>query len=200
MIFNMPKISGRYIGYARVSIDDQTLYQYEDALTKAGCERIFFEDAMTAVAEHRPELAKAEAALMPGDAFVVLAIDRAFRSTIDALLFLDRINKRGIIFWSIYQRIDTSTPEGRKWFTEAAADAEYERSVISRRTKEKMAAAKRRGQHLGRPYKLSKRKLTRAHHLVNLRGMPLSEVAQSLEVSPVTLRRGFRRLRLPGAA
>ena len=148
------------------------------------------------MAKERPGLALAEAALKPGDAFVVLAIDRAFRSTIDALLFLDRINHRDVIFWSIYQRIDTSTPEGRKWFTEAAADAEYERSVISRRTKEKMAAAKRRGQHLGRPFKLSNKKLARAHHLVNVRGMQLNDVAESFGVSPITLVRGFRRLRL----
>lgn len=196
MLNRMPEISGHYIGYARVSTYDQTLFQYEDALKTAGCDQIFFDEATSAIAKERPGLKQAEQALNSGDAFVVLAIDRAFRSTIDALLFLDRINQRGVTFWSIYQCIDTSTPEGRKWFTEAAADAEYERSVISRRTKEKMAAAKRRGQHLGRPYKLSKRKLARAHQLITSRGVPLRQVAENLEVAPITLVRGFERVGL----
>lgn len=196
MINRMPEIAGRYIGYARVSTDDQTLYQYEDELNAAGCDAFMYDFARSGDDDERPGLAAAEASLKRGDAFVVLDIDRAFRSTLDALLFLDRINKRGVTFWSIHQNIDTNTPEGRKWFIESVASAEYERAQISRRTKIKMAAAKRRGQHLGRPYKLSRKRLARAHHLVTTRGMPLSDVAQSLDVAPITLTRGFLRIGL----
>lgn len=90
-------------------------------------------------------------ALKPGDTFVITAIDRAFRSTIDAIIFLDNITKNGIAFRSLVRNIDTRTPEGRRWYIHAASDAEYERAVISRRTREQMAAAKRRGKNLDAP-------------------------------------------------
>jgi DNA invertase Pin-like site-specific DNA recombinase len=179
-----------------VSTDKQTLYQYTDALTEYGCDKIYMEDAISASATDRPELSAAENDLTEGDAFVVLSIDRAFRSAIDALLFLDRINKRGVTFISIYQMIDTNTPEGRKWFTDSASNAEHERAIISRRTKDKMAAAKLRGQHLGRPYKLSNRKIVRAFRLINDQGHSATEIAKRFGVSPITMKRGFRRLNL----
>ena len=135
----------------------------------------------------------ARAALGAGDSFVVLSIDRAFRSTLEGLLFLDGLHKEGITFQSIYQCVDTRTPEGRKWFTYSVADAEYERAVISRRTKDKMAAAKRRGKHLGRPYALSMSKTLAAHDLV-INGLPISRAAELFSVSHRTLTESFKRL------
>ena len=186
---------GRRIGYARVSTDTQTLYQYTDALMAAGCAEadIFYDDATSAVAEKRCGLQRARACLGPGDTFVVLSIDRAFRSTIEGLLFLDGLHREGIEFVSIYQNVDTHTPEGRKWFTYAVADAEYERAVISRRTKDKMAAARRRGRHMGRPFKLKRRRVMRAWHLVRDKGMEIDEIAALWEVAPVTVTRAFKR-------
>jgi DNA invertase Pin-like site-specific DNA recombinase len=183
----------RRIGYARVSTDKQTLYQYTDALEEAGCDPIFTDEATSAVALHRPGLMEARAALQPGDTFVVLAIDRAFRSSIEGLLFLEGLHREGIHFQSIYQQMDTLTPEGRRNFTYSVADAEYERAVISRRTRDKMAAAKRRGIHLGRPYKLSKRRTVAAHRQVTEGGLELQAVASRCRVSPITLTRAFER-------
>ena len=145
----------RRIGYTRVSANRQTSFQSEDQLKCAGCDEIYSDFAISAVAKNRPGLMKARSRLQPGDTFVVLAIDRAFRSTIEGLLFLDELHREGVAFHSIYQNIDTTTPEGRKWFTYSVADAEYERALISRRTKEKMAAAKRRGVKFGRPRALT---------------------------------------------
>lgn len=184
---------GRRIGYARVSTDKQTLYQYTDALRRAGCDEIFVDDAISAVARNRPGLQRARTRLRPGDTFIVLAIDRAFRSTIEGLLFLDELHQQGTTFHSIYQQVDTRTPEGRKWFTYAVADAEYERAVISRRTKEKMAAAKKRGKHLGRPFKLSRRRALNAHRLATVGGLCISAVAKKYSVAPVTITRAFQR-------
>lgn len=183
----------RRIGYARVSTDKQTLYQYTDALEDAGCNTIFTDEATSAVAPHRPGLMEARAALRPGDTFVVLAIDRAFRSSIEGLLFLEGLHREGIHFQSIYQQMDTLTPEGRRNFTYSVADAEYERAVISRRTRDKMAAAKRRGIHLGRPYKLTKRRTLTAYRQVTEGGLELQAVATRCRVSPITLTRAFDR-------
>ena len=181
------------VGYARNSTDKQTLYQYTDALKAAGCKPIFVDEATSAVAKKRPGLQEAREALKPGDTFVVVAIDRAFRSTIEGIMFLDEIRGQGIGFESIYQQIDTSTPEGRKWFIDMVNNAEYERAVISRRTKEKMAAAKRRGIHCGRRFALSSKSTRHAHRLMTERGLSLAEAARRKRVTPMTLRRSFER-------
>lgn len=186
----------RRVGYARVSTDKQTLYQHIDALKAAQCDEIFTDWATRATAKERPGLREARAKLKPGDTFVVLAIDRAFRSAIEGLLFLDALDKQGISFHSIYQQIDTRTPEGRKHFAYSVADAEYEVATISRRTKEKMAAAKRRGQRLGRPHKLSERRIVHAHRLMSQKGLGVTQVAAKCKVAPITLRRAFKRLGL----
>lgn len=188
-----PEETGRRIGYARVSTDKQTLYQYTDALEAAGCREIYTDAATSAVAKDRPGLQEARAALSPGDTFVVLAIDRAFRSTIEGLLFLDGLHSEGMDFFSIYEPYDTRTPEGRKNFAHAVADAEYERAVISRRTRDKMAAARKRGVHLGRPHKLNKDRVLRAHHLVTENGERVERIAKRYRVSPVTILRAFER-------
>ena len=190
--------TGRRIGYARVSTDKQTLYQYTDALKAAGCESIFTDPATSARTKDRPGLQKARTALEPGDTFVVLAIDRAFRSTIEGLLFLDGLHKAGVHFHAIYQQMDTRTPEGRKRFTYDVADAEYELAIISRRTKDKMAAAKKRGVHLGRPYKLSQHRILTAYSRIQTGGRTLDQEAARLKVHPVTIVRAFKRHGLEG--
>ena len=167
-------------------------------MRKSGCAKVLVDHGVKATAKSRPKLEKIKKLLKEGDIFVVWAIDRAFRSTIEAILFLDDLKTRGVEFQSLTQQIDTRTPEGRKWFIDTASWAEYERAIISRRTKEKMAEAKRRGQHIGRPFKLSKPRILKAHKLITHKGMELDEVAIRYDVSPVTLTRGFKRYRLEG--
>ncbi|MBL27253.1 MAG: DNA resolvase [Rhodospirillaceae bacterium] len=184
---------GRRIGYARVSTAEQTTDQQVAALRRAGCRRVFVDDAVSAIARDRPGMEKARRALRPGDVFVVWAIDRAFRSTREAILFLDDLLQIGIEFQSLTQLIDTRTPEGRKWYIDTASWAEYERAIISRRTREKMAHAKLAGKHVGRPYKLTRRKVMRAHDQVAREGIDIREVADRCEVAPITIARAFRR-------
>lgn len=191
---DIPFQRGRKIGYARASTDKQTLYQYLDALEGEGCDEIFTDYATSAVAANRPGLTSAKQTLQPGDVFVVLSIDRAFRSAIEGLLFLSDLHRQGITFFSIYQQMDTRTPEGLKRFTYDVADAEYERAIISRRTKDKMAAAKRRGLHMGRPFKLSLRQVKNAHRMVTEKNIEIKDVARRYGIKPHTLERNFRRL------
>jgi FMN-dependent NADH-azoreductase len=103
--------------------------QQMDALRAAGCDRIFKDKAVRATAKKRPALSAVRQALKPGDTFVVTAIDRAFRSTADAIAFLDEVMRNGVTFRSLAQHIDTRTPEGRKWYIDAANSAEYEEKV-----------------------------------------------------------------------
>ena len=173
-------------GYVRCSTDKQTVMQQVDALRAAGCVRIFRDKAIRATAKKRPALLAVRKALKPGDTFMVTAIDRGFRSTAEAISFLDEIMKSGVIFRSLAQSIDTRTPEGRKWYIDSANNAEYERAVISRRTREYMAAAKRRGKVFGAKRKLSPKQIAEARRA--LKGSKtLDQVAKKLKVSKRTL-------------
>src|SRR6266478_1598102 len=67
------------IGYARVSTDDQSLSLQRDALSKAGCKRIFTDTASGAPTQ-RPGLADALSHLRKGDSLVVWKLDRLGRS------------------------------------------------------------------------------------------------------------------------
>ena len=185
--------SDKRIGYARVSTDKQTTDQQIFCLQQAGCTHIFVDDGVRATAAIRPGLQEAKNALAPGDIFVVWAIDRAFRSTLEAIQFLDELMQAGIAFQSLTQAIDTRTPEGRKWFIDTASWAEYEREIISRRTREKMAAARRQGQHIGRPFKLSPCRVHVAHRLIADKGRTLDDMAALFRVSKITLIRAFKR-------
>lgn len=185
------------IGYVRCSTNRQMVLQQIDALRAAGCARIYKDKAVKATAKNRPGLIAVRKALKPGDVFVITAIDRAFRSTIEAIIFLDEITKDGITFRSLVQNIDTRTPEGRRWYIHAASDAEYERAVISRRTCEQMAAAKRRGKMFGRPRKLSKKQITWARKVLRGKNKKTkSQTARELSVCTRTLTRALHSSKL----
>lgn len=177
-------------GYVRCSTNRQMVLQQIDSLRAAGCKYIYRDKAVRATAARRPGLIAVRKQLRSGDTFVVTSIDRAFRSTMDAIRFLDEITKDGITFKSLAQNIDTRTPEGRKWYIDTASWAEYERAVIARRTREAMAACKRRGKKFGRPRKLSKKRIAWAKRELRA-GKNEKSVARRLRVTPRTLKRAL---------
>ena len=100
------------LGYARVSTDGQSLDAQQAALAAAGAEKVFAEKISGAVAD-RKAMAKAIAALGPGDAPLVTRLDRLARSTRDLLNVLDAVGKAGAGFRSLADTwADTTTPLG----------------------------------------------------------------------------------------
>lgn len=196
MTINSDIKSGRRIGYARVSTDRQTTDQQIHELRRAGCKKVFVDDGIKATARIRPGLEQARLELQSNDIFVVWAIDRAFRSTLDAILFLDEIDLEGIAFLSLTQNIDTRTPEGRKWFIDTASWAEYERAMISRRTKLKLKEARNRGVVLGRPRRLPPKDIFRAYQRITGQHKTIKSEAHRLGVAPITLNRSLKRMGL----
>ncbi len=149
------KPKGRKIGYVRVSDKDQSENLQIDALKAAGCTVIFGDHGVSGSITKRCGLADMLDSLEAGDTLVVWKLDRLGRSTIHLLQLLSDLRDRGVDFQAITQGIDTTTAVGRMLYGQLAVFAEYERSLISERTKAGMAAAKARGVHIGRP-KLSK--------------------------------------------
>jgi DNA invertase Pin-like site-specific DNA recombinase len=141
------------IGYARVSTADQTLALQRDALTTAGCERLFTDTASGAKAE-RVGLAEAIGYAREGDVLVVWRLDRLGRSLKHLIETITALAERKVGFKSITENIDTTTPAGRMMMQMVGAFAEFERAMIRERTSAGLAAARAEGRIGGRRKKL----------------------------------------------
>jgi DNA invertase Pin-like site-specific DNA recombinase len=135
------------IGYARVSTPDQKLSP-SDALERAGCERVFDDQASGARAD-RPGLAEALAYLRSGDTLVVWKLDRLGRSMSHLIQKISELAARGIGFRSLTESIDTTTPGGMLVFNIFGSLAQFERDLIRERTQAGLRAARERGSRAG---------------------------------------------------
>lgn len=140
------------IGYARVSTHEQDCALQEDALKAAGCDVIFLETASGAK-RNRPQLQAALYAMTEGDTLVVWRLDRLARSLRHLLETIDILESKGAKFRSLTEAIDTASSGGRLILAVMGAIAEFERSIISERTRAGLEAARLRGRKGGRPRK-----------------------------------------------
>jgi len=177
------------IGYARVSTDEQNLNLQIDALRLVGCDQILCDRGFSGALKSRPALDDALALLKPGDTLVTWKLDRLGRSLAHLISLVTDLERRGVAFKSVSDAIDTSTAGGRLQFHMLGALAEFERSLISERTKAGLRAARARGAVLGRPAKLRNIDIDKA--LTQTPRRPLSETANRLDVSRSTLLRAI---------
>src|SRR4028119_938939 len=105
------------IGYARVSTDDQNLDLQRDALSRAGCERIFEEKESGRAGTKRPALEAALTFLRPEDQLVVWKVDRLGRSLREMLDTAHKLQEQGVKLRSLTEAIDTETPTGWLMFS-----------------------------------------------------------------------------------
>ena len=145
----------RRLGYARVSTHGQTLDAQLEQLRAEGCAKIFREKVTGARADRR-ELLKLLKAITPGDVVTVTRIDRLARSTFDLFAIVKQIVDAGGQFRSLAEPwADTATSTGRLMIAVLGGLADVERDLIRTRTAEGRSRAKARGQHMGRPPKLT---------------------------------------------
>jgi DNA invertase Pin-like site-specific DNA recombinase len=175
------------IGYARVSTQDQNLDLQIDALTKAGCEKLF-DDKTSGSRAERPGLSKALETLRTGDTLVVWKLDRLGRSVKNLVDLVAALQKQGIQFNSLTDAIDTATPSGRFFFHVMASLAEMERELTIERTRAGLETARKLGRKGGRKRRMTDSKIESAKRLL-ADGVPLRDVALNLSVSIPTLYR-----------
>lgn len=183
----------RRIGYARVSTADQDLTPQLDILNAKGCDPIYSEHASGKKAD-RAELANALKALRGDDTLVVWRLDRLGRSLPDLIATINELARRGIAFESITEAIDTTTAAGKLVFNIFASLAEFERHLISERTRAGLAAGRARGRMGGRPPALTPKQLREARLLLTDPEATVTAVAERYEVSRSTLYKGLREL------
>lgn len=177
------------IGYARVSTKEQNLDRQIDALQACGCEKIF-SDQISGAKKDRPELNMMKAQLREGDVVVIDKLDRLGRSLKDLISIVSDFESKGISFVSLKDHMDTTTPSGKLIFHIFASLAEFERSLISERTKAGLAAAKARGRLGGRRPGLSdeaKKTAMAAETLYKAGDHSVSEMCEQLGISRPTL-------------
>jgi DNA invertase Pin-like site-specific DNA recombinase len=180
------------IGYARVSTGEQTLDLQQDALTAAGCERLFT-DVLSGAKVSRPGLDEALSQIRKGDTLVVWRLDRLGRSLSHLIETVTGLAGEGIGFKSLTEQLDTTTPGGRLVFHLFGALAEFERDLIRERTQAGLRAARARGRTGGRPKKLADPKtLALAQKLYADGETDIATICQTLGISRATLYRALK--------
>lgn len=188
------KPTGKLIGYARVSTEDQELRLQRDALEKAGCWNIYEEKA-SASRGKRPVLDLALMDLRPGDVFVVWKLDRLARNMRQLYALVDAIHAKGASFKSLTEGVDFTSPAGELMFSMLGAFAQFEAAMTAKRTAAGIKAIKDRGLHYGAKPMLSAAK---AKALVKMRksGATAAEVAKRFKVSTGTVNNYVKRAKV----
>ena len=168
------------IGYARVSTAGQNLDSQYDALTQAGCDKIF-SDQVSGVKASRPGWDQLLEYLRPGDTVVVTELSRMARSLIHLLEVVRAFEEEEIELISLRENIDTSTATGRCFLSIMGAIAQMERELKEERAAAGRNAAKARGRTGGRP-RTSKEKLEQARVLYENSDRTAAEVCRSLGI------------------
>jgi DNA invertase Pin-like site-specific DNA recombinase len=183
------------IGYARVSKSDksQSLNLQNDALKKAGVSKEnIYSDYASGKNDNRPGLDACLKALRENDVLVVWKLDRLGRSLRHLINTVLNLNDRKVGFKVIAgagANIDTITPAGRLVFGFFAALSEFERELISERTKAGIESARARGKKGGRKFALTKAQVRLAEAAMGKKETIVSELCKELNVTRQTVYR-----------
>lgn len=155
------------LGYARVSMSDQTPALQLDALKAHGVpeDRIYY-DRASGSGVKRPEFELMMRDARAGDVVVVWKLDRLGRSTRQVLNTFFELDQKGAKVRVLTQPLlDTSNPMGKFFVSVMAAFAEMEKDIIKERTKAGLAAARLRGKVGGRASFCTDEEILAVRHL-----------------------------------
>jgi DNA invertase Pin-like site-specific DNA recombinase len=146
--------------YARVSTADQhSGLESQIRALKEHCERnniadyeLFTDENISGAKVSRPSLDRLMVSIKKGEfsTLVVYSFSRFARSTTHLLSALEEMKKSETEFISITEKIETSSPMGRCFFTVIAAIGQLERELIVERVKNGLRNAKAKGKQIGR--------------------------------------------------
>lgn len=174
-------------GYARVSTQEQSLDRQLDSLNAAGADEII-QEKITGTKADRPELNRLLDKLRKGDVILVADLTRLSRSTKDLFSLVDQIEKIGANIKSLKESwLDTTTPQGKLMFTFMAGISQFERDLISQRTKEGLEAARARGRSGGRKPKLDDNKKKAIYELYQQKKTTVKDLCDMFSISKPTL-------------
>ena len=182
-------------GYMRVSKADgsQVLDLQADALRANGvAERNLYSDTASGKRDDRPGLENCLKALRSGDTLVVWKLDRLGRNLRHLVNTVSDLTERGVglrVLTGQGAAIDTTTAAGKLVFGIFASLAEFERELISERSRAGLAAARARGRTGGRKPKMTPAKIRLASAAMGKRGTVVGDLCQELGITRATLYR-----------
>ena len=150
---------GNQLGYARVSSSSQSTDTQVERLTAAGCQVVRTEKVSGRSREGRTELETVLEFIRPGDALVVVKLDRLGRSTRDVLNLVHELDERGASLKVLEPAISTDGPMGKMVLTVLGMVAEMELGFIKERQRAGIDKAKAEGKYAGRPASLDHQKV-----------------------------------------
>jgi DNA invertase Pin-like site-specific DNA recombinase len=183
------------IGYMRVSKADgsQVLDLQRDALLEAGVlERHIYSDTASGKNDDRPGLAACLQSLREGDTLVVWKLDRLGRNLRHLVNTVHDLTSAGVglrVLTGQGAAIDTTTAAGKLVFGIFAALAEFERELITERTRAGIASARARGRVGGRKPKMTAAKLRLAMANMGKRETNIASLCDELGITRQTLYR-----------
>ncbi|WP_265426811.1 recombinase family protein [Chryseobacterium sp. YIM B08800] len=180
------------VGYARVSTSDQNITTQIEILKEKGCDKIFT-DIASGVREDRNGLNEMLSYLRKDDIIMVYKTDRIFRSLKNMINLIETFNEKGILFKSITEpAFDTTSANGKFIIQIFGAVAEFERNLISERTKSGLEGARKRKKLLGRPKGASLASIEKyqfAKHLYNNKNIAIDKACKQAGISKATFYR-----------
>ena len=189
------------VGYARVSTREQFLENQISLLKEYGCEKIYT-DIASGAREDRDGLKEMISYLRPGDMVVVYKIDRIFRSLKNLVELIDYFNQHKIQFKSLSEsEFDTTNSNGRFLLQIFGAVAEFERNLISERTRVGLTNARKRKKLLGRPKGAKKETLEKYHyaqHLYEVKNTAIDKACKMAGISKTSFYRIDKNMQPPG--
>jgi DNA invertase Pin-like site-specific DNA recombinase len=183
------------IGYMRVSKADgsQVLDLQRDALLAAHVKpQHLYDDSDSGRRDDRPGLTACLKALRQGDVLLVWKLDRLGRNLRHLVNTVADLTARGIglkVLSGQGANIDTTTPSGKLVFGIFAALAEFERELISERTRAGLASARARGRVGGAPFKMTPAKVRLAMAAMGKRETHVGQLCAELGITRQTLYR-----------
>jgi DNA invertase Pin-like site-specific DNA recombinase len=190
---------GELLGYMRVSTKEQKFDLQRDALLTAGVlDRYCYQDVASGAKQARPGLAACLKALHPGDTLVVWKLDRVARSLLHLLEIIQDLQERQValrILEGMGAQMNPATSEGKLFLSMLGAFAEFERTLIRERVVAGLVAARARGHKGGRQPKLSAAQQRQAQ-MLKQGGMPITEIAQTLQCSRHTVYKALGQTRV----
>ena len=183
----------RIHAYCRISNADQSIRSQETAILSflpAGAEIKMWSDTAggTTSPLARPGIAAMLQACKRGDLVIVWKLDRLGRYLSTMLRAVETLETMGVVFSSVTERLDGTTPAGRLMVNLMACLAQYERELIHERTKAGIDARKAQGLRLGRPAKLNPTQIVHIRQALR-EGQPVSNLGRLFGVSHNTVRR-----------
>lgn len=191
-------IEGTNKAYVRVSTEKQDYTRQIEALTEIGC-TVFYEEKASGMKRERPELERMLNELEEGDTVYIVELSRLSRSSQDLQNIVAEIGDKGANIKSLNDSwLDTTTPSGKMIFTVMSAVVQFERDMISERTKDGMKSARKRGSKIGRP-KADKSNVDKAiQRYIENQETGLLSVNEICELSKISKPTLYKKLRERG--